>query len=482
MREVSKFYPSLALLILVNLFIKPVWIFGIDRNVQNTVGLAEYGLYFSLYNLSILFNFLLDWGFTSYMNRELAFNNDGRHQPSTFLRYKIILSLIYTAIVFSFAWITGIEHWDMVAGLALLQIFTSFFLFFRGAITANQRFQTDAWLSITDKSLMIVLCAVLLLYPAFAGPINIHRFIWLQVACMGIASAVSWYFQHQFNNESQTAQKAIFFKDILRQAWPYGLIILLMSTHYRLDGFLLERLLPDGKMQAGIYASAYRLLDAANMAGFLLATFLLPMIARQAGEKQDIEALVINVRHLLIIYSLGIACIGVFAAPWLNHLLYDFSSTETVTVLQYCLPALFGYSLVHIYGTVMTATGNIRDFCVITAGAVAINIVLNLILIPTSGAKGACIAALVSQCCCGIAAMLYVNRKLGVRLHPASFFLYFIIAGVLSAMLYWGQQLSVKTVYLVGLAAITGIILMIVTKLFRPSVWLNFFPKSQTGT
>ena len=175
MREVSKFYPSLALLILVNLFIKPVWIFGIDRNVQNTVGLAEYGLYFSLYNLSILFNFLLDWGFTSYMNRELAFNNDGRHQPSTFLRYKIILSLIYTAIVFSFAWITGIEHWDMVAGLALLQIFTSFFLFFRGAITANQRFQTDAWLSITDKSLMIVLCAVLLLYPAFAGPIKIHR-------------------------------------------------------------------------------------------------------------------------------------------------------------------------------------------------------------------------------------------------------------------------------------------------------------------
>ena len=126
MKEVSKFYSSLSLLILVNLFIKPVWIFGIDRNVQNTVGFAEYGLYFSLYNLSILFSFLLDWGFTNFMNREVAFNNDGRHRPAVFLRYKIILALVYAAIVFSFALITGIKNWNMVAGLVLLQIFTAF--------------------------------------------------------------------------------------------------------------------------------------------------------------------------------------------------------------------------------------------------------------------------------------------------------------------------------------------------------------------
>ena len=480
MKEVSKFYSSLSLLILVNLFIKPVWIFGIDRNVQNTVGFAEYGLYFSLYNLSILFSFLLDWGFTNFMNRELAFNNDGRHRPAVFLRYKIILALVYAAIVFSFALITGIKNWNMVAGLVLLQIFTSFFLFFRSIITANQGFRTDAWLSVTDKTLMIIACAVFLLYPAVFGPIDVHRFIWLQVACMGIAASASWYLQNQYRHTS-SIHTAVNIKDILKKAWPYGLIILLMSTHYRLDGFILERLLSDGKMQAGIYASAYRLLDAANMAGFLLASFLLPMIAKQVSQKKDIESLVLNVRHLLMTYSLGIAIIGIFAAPWLNQLLYHFASAETVTVLQYCLPAIIGYSLVHIYGTVMTATGHIRDFCLVTAVAVAINIVLNLLLIPAAGAKGACIAALVSQYSCGIATMLYVNRKLKVRLNLPSVFIYLIIAGVLSAMLYWGQQFPIKPIYLVSLAAITGIIMMIVTKLFRPSVWLNFFPKSQTG-
>ena len=478
-----RFYPSLALLILLNLVIKPVWIFAIDRNVQNTVGLTEYGLYFSLYNLSILFSFLLDWGFTSYINRELAFNSDNTYSSKLFIKYKLILSLVYIAAVFFFALITGITQWDIVAGLVLLQIFTSFFLFFRAGITASQDFRTDAWLSITDKTLMITLCGIMLLYPAIVGPVDIHRFVWLQVGCMAFATVMSLYLQYQRNSVwAPTNTSSVSFKKIFRQAWPYALIILLMSVHYRLDGFLLERLLPDGKMQAGVYASAYRLLDAANMAGFLVASFLLPMVARRVGEKQEIETVVMNVRHLLMIYSLGIACIGIFAAPWLNQLLYNFTSDNTVAVLQYCLPAIVGYSLVHIYGTVMTATGNIRDFCTITTGAVAINILLNLLLIPKAGAKGACIAALASQYFCGVATMLYVNRKLRVTIHLSSLLLYFIIAVILAAMLYWGQQLPVKMIYLVSFVAITAIILMIVTKLFRPSVWLNFFPKSQTGT
>src|ERR1051325_9325696 len=68
----SKFYSSLLLLIILNAIIKPFWIFGIDRQVQNITGVAEYGSYFALLNLSIVFGFLLDWGLTNFINRELA--------------------------------------------------------------------------------------------------------------------------------------------------------------------------------------------------------------------------------------------------------------------------------------------------------------------------------------------------------------------------------------------------------------------------
>ena len=74
MKEVSKFYSSLGLLIMLNVIIKPVWIFAIDRQVQNTVGTAGYGSYFALLNFSIIFGFILDWGLTNFFNQQLAAN------------------------------------------------------------------------------------------------------------------------------------------------------------------------------------------------------------------------------------------------------------------------------------------------------------------------------------------------------------------------------------------------------------------------
>ena len=53
-----KFLTNLGLLLFLNLLIKPFWIFGIDRTVQNTVGVEEYGFYFVVFNFSFLFNII----------------------------------------------------------------------------------------------------------------------------------------------------------------------------------------------------------------------------------------------------------------------------------------------------------------------------------------------------------------------------------------------------------------------------------------
>lgn len=72
MKTVSRFYASLGLLLVLNLLVKPLWIFGIDRPVQNSTGTAIYGSYFALLNLAIVLGFLLDWGLNAFMSRQLA--------------------------------------------------------------------------------------------------------------------------------------------------------------------------------------------------------------------------------------------------------------------------------------------------------------------------------------------------------------------------------------------------------------------------
>ena len=62
------FISNLVLMLILNVVIKPVAIFGIDANVQNRVGTEDYGLYFSLLNLSYLLVIVMDLGINNYTN------------------------------------------------------------------------------------------------------------------------------------------------------------------------------------------------------------------------------------------------------------------------------------------------------------------------------------------------------------------------------------------------------------------------------
>src|SRR5215813_11717010 len=140
----TKFYSSLSLLLVLNAVIKPIWIFGIDRQVQNITGVTEYGTYFSLFNLSIVFGFLLDWGLTNFLNRELAAKKtELQQQLGSFFLLKILFAVVYAAMVVIVALFSGVQRWDILCGVMAIQFLTFLFLFLRNIITANQWFTTD---------------------------------------------------------------------------------------------------------------------------------------------------------------------------------------------------------------------------------------------------------------------------------------------------------------------------------------------------
>ncbi len=459
MKSNAKFYASLGLLILLNGIIKPIWIFGIDRQVQNIVGPYEYGTYFSLLNLSLVFTFLLDWGFTGYFSRQRAADPVNYiSQAGNFLIIKIIFAVIFSFVVIACAWSTDITRWDIIGDLILIQILTYLFVFLRAVITAEQWFTTDAWLSVLDKGLMIILCGTVIIYPSLTGIMTIQKFLHLQILCSAIALFATFMILVKRklalrpNNFSGFINKKLFWA-----AFPYALLLLLMSAHFRLDGFLLERIHPDGAAEAGIYAASYRLLDAANMIGFLFASFVLPYIARRWNRLGEINSVILNSRHFLLLFSIGVSCFVIFYSAWIDSLLYDHSGPGAARVMQWCLPALVGYSIVSIYGTAMTATGHIFPFCIITAIAVIINTALNLALIPTYGALGCCIAALASQTFCGIGCLLYVKQYLEVPFHWRSILIYIFIAAALSVHFYMAKNVS-PVVTLVIAVSLTGAI------------------------
>ena len=188
MKESSRFYSSLGLLIFLNIVIKPVWIFAIDRHVQLSVGTEMYGIYFSLLSFSFVLSFLLDGGLTAFFNRQLAANKENFiDKAGSFLFIKIVFSLIYAAIVCGVAYLSGIKKWDILFNVIIIQALTSLFVFLRSIITSQQLFRTDAWLSVLDKGLMIILCGSFFYLPFTSGEITIENFLLIQIACTLLA-------------------------------------------------------------------------------------------------------------------------------------------------------------------------------------------------------------------------------------------------------------------------------------------------------
>ena len=109
-------------------------------------------------------------------------------------------------------------------------------------------------------------------------------------------------------------------RSIFRFVLPFTVIILLMSVHGRLDGFLLERIHHHGAYEAGIYASAYRLLDAANMAGYMAASFLVPFIARHQSDRELMLDAITNTKHGLVFFALTLVAFMLIFALWVQQL------------------------------------------------------------------------------------------------------------------------------------------------------------------
>jgi O-antigen/teichoic acid export membrane protein len=242
-----------------------------------------------------------------------------------------------------------------------------------------------------------------------------------------------------------------------------------MSVHYRLDGFLLERIHPNGAMEAGIYASAYRLLDASNMVGYLASSFLVAFVARNLGDKELLKDAIFNTRHILMFCSLGAVSFVIVFAPWLQQLLYHSSSPYNTLVMKLCIASYPAYCLVHVYGSVLTGAAKFNRFILILVLSVVINVILNLILIPSQGALGCCLAALASQYFCGIATLITSTRTLSISYNGKSIFIYLLCSALLTVFFYLGKY-AVINIWII-------LFIAVLLCLFLLSTQISFFKK-----
>lgn len=397
-----KFVTNLILLLFLNLLIKPFWIFGIDRTVQNLVGDQSYGMYFALLNFSLILNILLDVGITNYNNRNIAQHNFllPKHL-SNIVGLKFLLAFVYAIFSLTIAAIIGYDkiQFHLLFFLIINQFLISFTLYLRSNISGLHLFRTDSIVSVLDRSFMIVICSILLFTDSLRANFSIEWFVYAQTAAYLLTTLITFVLVLKQSGRIIIRFNVKFFYVFLRKSYPYALLVLLMSFYNRLDSVMLERLLPDplGKQQAGIYAHAFRLLDAASMFGLLFAGLLLPIFSRMIKLNEPIRQMVKLSFTLLIVPALILAVSSIYYSSEIMALLYTSDTTESSAILGILMTGFIGIATSYIFGTLLTANGSLKHLNIMAFGGMILNVVLNLIWIPQFQAFGSAYASLATQ-------------------------------------------------------------------------------------
>ena len=419
-----KFATNLIFLLTVNLLIKPYWIFGIDRVIQNKLPLADYGTYFAVFNYSFLLSIILDFGINNFNNR--AISRDRNRLGEYLLNLMLVkggLSIIYFALTFLSALATGFDQLQMkmLFFLAINQILLSAILYFRSNIAAIQLFKTDSLISTLDRLLAIVFCLLLLYLPVYKDSFNIMWFIYAQTLALLITAIVSFLVILGKSKIELRIWEGKFTKMILLKSAPFAMLALLMGIYYRIDAVMIEFMLPNGKEETGIYAASFRLLDAVNQFGYLFATLLLPMFAGMIRRNESMRHLVKFSSELLFVIAFITAADCYFFRNEMMTMLYQNATPYWSQIFGWLMCTFIPMSSIYVFGTLLTAKGNLKILNYIALGGMVLNITLNLYLVPHYGALGATIATLITQFLAAWAHIVAANRSFGYSYEARDF-------------------------------------------------------------
>lgn len=389
---------NLIILLVLNLLVKPLWLFGIEVGVQNTVGAEAYGVYYALFNFTFLFNVLLDLGINNYQRVATAKNLEkGSGDLGNLIQLKLLLALLYVIVVSISGYFVGYPpgYWFFILLLMINQVLSAYLLLLRATIAGMQYFLRDSLLSIADRSVLIFALGYLLLFDS--SLLSIEVFVIAQTASYVIAILLAIFLIPNGLRSINVRFESKRFIPLLKQTYPFGLIVLFMTGYHKIDGVMLERLLPNGEQAAGIYAQAYRMLDAGNNFAFIYAGLLLPMFARLLTTDLKAAGSLAKQASILLITPAGIlALITFFWGFEIMDLLYDQHATESAVSLKWLMGSFIFICVGNVFGTLLTSSTRLKKLVWLSLSTFILNAILNAFLIPTYTTAGAAMASFIS--------------------------------------------------------------------------------------
>jgi O-antigen/teichoic acid export membrane protein len=471
MKERS-FYSNLFFSLGLNLLVKPAAIFLIDAAVQNEVG-TEYGLYFAIFNLSLIFSILFDFGINNLSTKEAAQNLEAaKLQFTSIFSFRIVLMLFYLSGLFCcnlYLRLSWVEY-QLILILGLNQFFIANIAYFRSFFAGLQWFRLDAIFSILDRIMLICSMGYLIyLYPDGFKLVNIESYALMQFGSYALTFIIAGSTIFLKVKPPLVMPKMAIVKSKVKQAFPYALLIVLMTLYTRIDGIILKNLA--GVDEASYYAQAYRLIDALYMFAMVFAGLLFPMFSKMITvNPQEIKPLVSQASRLLLGSSIAFIVFSYLQGGLLMDLIYAHPAVDSGIILFLLSIAFFGMASNLIYGSLLTANGSLKALNFISFCGLVFNVMMNLLLIPKVLNGGAVVVAAVAaltQILVALAQAIYCKHLFNLPFVDRQFYKYPLLTYLLMVwyvLVYFSPLGNLNLIWIYLLDVIVSLALLFALK------------------
>lgn len=349
------------------------------------IGFGDYSYVSSVLAIAFLFS---DWGVNVLLARDVQQKTEDSSIFSSALVVKLSATFVSTLV--------GLLLPFFMSGMPLmLSLFVtlSFAIsnireIYVSLMTARQRGELETISSLIEGVVTIILIGVLFFTHRTPAVFALTTTLGLLVSLFFSIFLVRKYLLIRIERPNFERVKYYF-----KSGFPLALFGIAGFIFFSSDQLFIKHLL--GVEQVGYYSLATRVIYAAILIPNLIASVLFPVFARMVGQKKAVHSFFQKGFIGLLLLGGVMGFIILLTKPFLLWMAPQYSSAlpilnVLVFILIFLFPSLWS-------DFVLVAFHKQRQNFLITISAAALNLLLNLLLIPIFGILGAAYASIISQ-------------------------------------------------------------------------------------
>ena len=445
--------------------------------IARSIGVTGTGKYFFALSFTTVFVVFVDLGFTNVLIREVAKGKE-RAQGLLSLVFgsKIILgSLAYLAVVVAINLLDyPIETRHLVYLSGVTMLFDSLHLTLYGVLRAFGDLKYEA-LSIPASQLCSMILGSFFLFFHLPLVFLILAFTIPSMLNAGFAAIIVIRRYHLRLLPAYDWGNILSFA---RLAFPFALSAIFARLYSYADTILLSKMAGDAAV--GWYSIPYKITFAFQFIPLALTAALYPRLSEYFvdDKKRLTDTFVQSITYLLVVAVPIAFGISVLARPIILTLYKEEFLPSVVPLMILIMSLLFSFISFPI-GAMLNACNRQKTQTAIVGITLAVNIILNLILIPRYGATGAAIAAGVGNM---LLALVGYSRIPAVTPLPhgriVSIIARLILSGATMSAVVWYVSVRVHFGFAILAGAVTYMAMLVLVRIVNRKELQSTYEKS----